>query len=60
MKKTLLVKTMEDTLSKLIDRDNKKSNLVCIGKDKNGNKRYTAKSMSNKLYRKHLITNKKG
>ena len=35
-------------------KDNKKSNLVCVGKDKNGNKQYTKKSKHNRAYLEHL------
>tara|TARA_Y100001963_G_scaffold102261_1_gene140728 strand:+ start:295 stop:474 length:180 start_codon:yes stop_codon:yes gene_type:complete len=44
MKKTLLQKTMEDVLSKLIEKDKKESNLICIAIDRNGNKTYTTKN----------------
>ena len=46
--KTLLEKKCTEVLNNLWKKDNKKSNLICIGKDKNGNKRYTSKSKNNK------------
>jgi hypothetical protein len=45
---------LTDILNKAINKDNKKSSLVCIGKDKNGNKTYTRKSMNNKTYLEYL------
>lgn len=52
--KTLLEKKCSEVLNKLWEKDNKKSNLICIGKDKNGNKRYTTKSKNNKVYLEYL------
>tara|TARA_R100001594_G_scaffold39300_1_gene70831 strand:+ start:21812 stop:22012 length:201 start_codon:yes stop_codon:yes gene_type:complete len=58
--KTLLQKKLEEVLNKLVKydemkyKDNKKSNLVCVGKDKNGNKQYTKKSKHNRAYLEHL------
>ncbi len=56
--KTLLEKKCTEVLNNLWKKDNKKSNLICIGKDKNGNKRYTSKSKNNKLYLEYLKTKK--
>jgi len=41
-KKTALEKAMEDALNKLAEKDHKESSLVYIGRDANGNKRYTS------------------
>ena len=41
-KKTVLEKAMEDALNKLSEKDHKESSLVYIGRDANGNKRYTS------------------
>ena len=49
-----LSRKLTDILNKAIDKDNKKLSLICIGKDKNGNKRYTRKSKQNKTYLEYL------
>lgn len=54
MKYKELSKELTKILNKAIERDGKKSSLVCIGKDKNGNKRYTRKSKQNKTYLEYL------
>ena len=54
MKYKELSKELTKILNKAIERDGKKSSLVCIGKDKNGNKIYTRKSKQNKTYLEYL------
>ena len=39
-KKTLLEKKCTEILNNLWNKDNKKSNLICINEDKNGNSKH--------------------
>tara|TARA_R100001594_G_scaffold138978_1_gene183008 strand:- start:98 stop:280 length:183 start_codon:yes stop_codon:yes gene_type:complete len=54
MKYKELSKELTKILNKAIKKDNKELNLVCIKKDKNGNKTYTRKSKRNKIYLEHI------